>query len=117
MEDYARVSVKEDAAEWAAVSFSLESALHRTCHIANDFMKYRVNGEFLPEISAEFDVAKQTLVQEHMHWWNGPPTQRSSAFETPGVRPAAINLSLLALPLSSSNSHGTAIERVDDCVY
>ena len=67
MENYARVSSKEDAVDWAAASFALECLMHRACHIANDFIKFRVpNGTFPPAIAGEFELVKQTLMQELM---------------------------------------------------
>jgi hypothetical protein len=77
MEDYARISVKENAADWAAASFSLECFLHRACHIANAFIKFRDDGVFPPAISLEFENAKRLLIQEHMEWWERPVVQQA----------------------------------------
>jgi hypothetical protein len=70
MEEYARVSIKEQAADWAAASFALECFLHRACHHANSFIKLRVNGDFPADIEAEFESIKQALIIEHDEWWN-----------------------------------------------
>jgi len=62
MEEYARVSIKEHAADWAAASFAIECFLHRACHHANSFIKHRVNGVFPTDIEAEFERIKQALI-------------------------------------------------------
>jgi hypothetical protein len=85
MEEYARVSVKEDAAEWAAASFALECFVHRACHIANNFIKYREDGQFPPEVSVEFENAKQSLIQEAMEWWERPVIQQARINELVGI--------------------------------
>jgi hypothetical protein len=38
MEEYAQLSTREHAADWAAASFALECFLHRACHHANRFI-------------------------------------------------------------------------------
>jgi hypothetical protein len=81
MEDYARVSVKEDATEWAAASFAVECFLHRACHIANHYIKYRVQGTFTPSIAAEFESVKRELIREHDEWWNRPVIQQAQLDE------------------------------------
>jgi hypothetical protein len=79
MTNYARGSPKEDAVEWASASFNLECFLHRACHIANDFIKFRVNGLLPPSIAADFEIVKQDLITEHLEWWNRPVIQKACA--------------------------------------
>ena len=81
MEDYTRASITEDAVEWATASFSLECFLHRACHIANDFIKFRVNGEFPPEIATKFERVKQSLIVEHLKWLERPIIQKALSEE------------------------------------
>jgi hypothetical protein len=85
MEDYARVSIKEDALEWAAASFAIECFLHRASHIANRFIKFRIEGTLTPQISAEFDRIKQSLIAEHDEWWNRPVIQAACLDELNAV--------------------------------
>ena len=81
MESYARGSIKEDALEWAAASFSLECFLHRACHVANNFIKFRVDGRFPPEIAEQFESVKQSLIAEHSEWPQRSVIQKAFAEE------------------------------------
>jgi hypothetical protein len=77
MENYGRVSEKEDVGEWALASFNLDAFLHRACHVVNDFMKFRVNGVFPYDIYLQFESAKESLIKEHMEWWDRPIIQKA----------------------------------------
>jgi len=106
MENYARPSSKEDAVEWAAGSFALECFMHRACHIANDFIKFRLpDGTFPPAIAAEFELVKQSLIQELSEWWQRPVIQKarseellSSALAPPDLAPQPTFLDYPPLP-------------------
>ena len=82
MEIYTRAASNEDGVEWATASFALECFMHRSCYIANDFLKFRLpEGTFPPAISTEFEKVKQALIRELLEWWKRPVIQKARSEE------------------------------------